>query len=92
MPHPQTLCNTHITAPSARLIEGAHVPYRIPLLQDKDMLSMGEDDFFTYFPLPPESLPEAFPVHSTAPNLSMLPKSGCNGLIVSNIITDALLE
>ncbi|CAL8465449.1 g4985 [Coccomyxa elongata] len=54
---------------------------RIPLLQEKDMLSMGEDDLFTYLPLPPESLPEAFPVHSTAPNLSVLPKSGCNGLI-----------
>ena len=56
------------------------------------MLSMGENDFFTYFPLPPESLPEAFPVHSTAPNLSMLPKSGCSGLIVSTILAEGSLE
>lgn len=56
---------------------------RGPLVhEDKDVVSMSEADVYTYFPLPPESLPEAFPKHNKALNLSMLPKSGCTGLQV----------
>jgi hypothetical protein len=46
------------------------------------MTSLEEKDILFYFPLPPESLPEAFPEHNKGPTVSMLPKSGCMGLQV----------
>lgn len=46
------------------------------------MAGLEEKDVFCYFPFPRESIPEAFPELNKAPNLSMLPKSGCSGLQV----------
>jgi hypothetical protein len=60
---------------------------RVPLVTDKDMASLTEEDVYRYCVLPPEALPEAFPQHNTAPTLPMLPKSGCKGLQARKYIT-----
>jgi len=56
--------------------------YRELMTTDKKMTNLKERDILQYIPLPPESLPEAFPEHSQSPAIAMLPKSGCKGLQV----------
>ena len=44
------------------------------------MVELTQEDLLSYYHLPKEALPEAFPEVNTAPSLPMLPKSGCKGL------------
>ncbi len=53
------------------------------MITEKSITELGEGDICQYFPLRPESLPEAFPEHNKSPATAMLPKPGCKGLQVS---------
>ena len=50
------------------------------------MAELGQEDLLSYYHLPKEALPEAFPEANTAPSLPMLPKSGCRGLQVRSLL------
>lgn len=52
------------------------------MITEKSITELVEADICQYFPLQPQSLPEAFPEHNKSPAIAMLPKIGCKGLQV----------
>ena len=56
--------------------------HRELMTTEKSITELVEGDICQYFPLQPESLPEAFPGHNKSAATAMLPKTGCKGLQV----------
>lgn len=52
---------------------------------DSSITDLQDSDLLQYFPLPPDSLPEAFSEHNKSPAMGLLPKTGCKGLQVSSL-------